>query len=121
MILFSRRIRKPSFSMFLAAFKSRSMVCPQCGQTHERSFNVSSLNIVPQWPHFLEDGKNRPMKTAIPPFLSAFLASMFANYPNEQSPIDLERCLLDIIPLTLRFSRQMIWFSSVSLFESLFR
>lgn len=108
--------------MFFAAFTSRSWCSPHCGQVHSLRFKFfTSLCWYPQFEHNWLDGKVLPTYTIFLPHHFALYSSIPTNFDQLTSAMLLAKRWFFIIPRTRKSSKQITWFSRISLADSLCR
>src|SRR5690554_871808 len=105
--------------MLQAAFTSRSKTVEQLLQAHSRSFSRSSLFIFPQLEQVLLDGANRPIRRIFLPYQSALYSSIVTKVDQLASLIACAKLWFFTMSLTAKVSSAIVWFSLMSLLESL--
>src|SRR5690606_20034644 len=75
----------------------------------------------PQLEHSWLDGKVLPTLTMVLPYHSALYVSMLTNSDQDASAMDLARLWFFTMFLTCKSSKQITWFSRISLVDSLCR
>ena len=112
--------RNPSFKILIAAFRSRSCVCPHTGHVHsltERSF--VPLHRPWQLQQSCEEGKNLSITTTFLPYHFALYSSCLRNSLQLASCMDLASLWFFTIFFGAKSSIQMMSFSLSSCAESL--
>ena len=105
--------------MFMAAFISRSKTVEQLLQVHSRSLSVSSLLIVPQLEQVFDDGSNLPIFRMFLPYQSALYSNIDTKVDHPASLIACAKLCFLTIFFTAKVSSAIVWFSLMSLLETL--
>src|ERR1700682_3118118 len=104
--------------MFCAAFLSRSCRTPQAGQTHSLTSSVRASSRYPQAEQVLEDGYQRSILTSVRPYHRALYSNWRTKPPHPTSLMAFASEWFLTMPLLLRVSRQITWFSRISLVDT---
>src|SRR5437879_4083449 len=109
----------PAAKMLYAALMSRSWQTPQPGQTHSRTSRVRMSRLYPQALHVLLVASHRSMMTTVRPYHAALYSSCRRISPHPTSLMALARQWFLSMPATCKSSRQITWFSRISLVVTL--
>src|SRR5690554_233099 len=105
--------------MLQAALTSRSKTAEQLPQAHSRSLSVSSLLIVPQFEQVFDDGAKHPIRRMFLPYQSALYSNIDTKVDQLASLIACAKLWFLIMFFTANVSKQIVWFSRISLVEVL--
>src|SRR5205085_929713 len=109
----------PAVRMFLAALISLSWHVPQQGHTHSLTSNVRVSRTCPQSEQVLEEGYHRSILMMVLPYHLALYSSRRVNSPQPTSLMALAKQWFCSMPLTFSVSKQITWFSRITLVEAL--
>ena len=111
----------PAANMFLAAFISRSWSVLHSGHVHCRLESGILASTYPQFEQRLLDGYHLSIPISSRPYQQALYSSCLRNSDQLASLIALDRQRFFCIFLTDKVSTAIVWFSLISLVESLCR
>src|SRR6266567_9514607 len=103
--------------MFRAALTSRSCQTPHAGHVHSRTSRSSSASTKPQARHVLEDGYHLSILTSVRPYHAALYSSWRTNCDQPTSAMAFANLWFFSMFLTASVSRQITWFSHMSLVD----